>query len=81
MKLVIPKQHGAWAMLIIPFLLSVILGKPTMYHIPLFLAWFFIYLATYPFLMYIKQNGKRVFTCFNCIFYYCVHIWDDFSII
>ena len=36
MKLVIPKQHGAWAMLIIPFLLSVILGKPTMYHIPLF---------------------------------------------
>lgn len=54
MKLVIPKQHGAWAMLIIPFLLSVILGKPNMYHIPLFLAWFFIYLATYPFLMYIK---------------------------
>ena len=23
------------------------------------LAWFFIYLATYPFLMYIKQNGKK----------------------
>ena len=59
MKLVIPKQHGAWAMLIIPFLLSVILGKPTMYHIPLFLAWFFIYLATYPFLMYINKNGKK----------------------
>ena len=38
MKLVIPKQHGAWAMLIIPFLLSVILGKPNMYHIPLFLG-------------------------------------------
>ncbi|AHK39360.1 ywiC-like family protein [Bacillus anthracis] len=56
MKLVIPKQHGAWAMLVIPFLLSVILGKPTIYHIPLFIAWFFIYLATYPFLMYIKQK-------------------------
>ncbi len=82
MKLVIPKQHGAWAMLVIPFLLSVILGKPTMYHIPLFLAWFFIYLATYPFLIYIKQKKKkRLFTCFNCIFYYCVRIWDDFSII
>ncbi|MGF2716457.1 YwiC-like family protein, partial [Bacillus cereus] len=26
MKLVIPKQHGAWAMLVIPFLLSVLLG-------------------------------------------------------
>ncbi|HDR7640544.1 YwiC-like family protein [Bacillus wiedmannii] len=59
MKLVIPKQHGAWAMLVIPFLLSVILGKPTMYHIPLFLAWFFIYLATYPFLTYIKQRRKK----------------------
>lgn len=59
MKLVIPKQHGAWAMLVIPFLLSVILGKPTIYHIPLFIAWFFIYLATYPFLMYIKQNEKE----------------------
>ena len=42
------------------FLLSVILGKPTIYHIPLFLAWFFIYLATYPFLTYIKQRRKRV---------------------
>ncbi|MDR5047938.1 hypothetical protein FNE59_20725 [Bacillus thuringiensis] len=61
MKLVIPKQHGAWAMLVIPFLLSVILGKPTIYHIPLFLAWFFIYLATYPFLTYIKQRRKKEF--------------------
>ncbi|WP_439873554.1 YwiC-like family protein [Bacillus mycoides] len=59
MKLVIPKQHGAWAMLVIPFLLSIILGKPTIYHIPLFLAWFFIYLATYPFLMYIRQRRKK----------------------
>ena len=80
MKLVIPKQHGAWAMLVIPFLLSVILGKPTIYHIPLFIAWFFIYLATYPFLMYIKQNEK-VFTCSNCVFYHRFCIWDDFSII
>ncbi|MEH7271754.1 YwiC-like family protein, partial [Bacillus toyonensis] len=61
MKLVIPKQHGAWAMLVIPFLLSVVLGKPTIYHIPLFLAWFFIYLATYPFLTYIKQRRKKEF--------------------
>ena len=61
MKLVIPKQHGAWAMLVIPFLLSVLLGKPTIYHIPLFLAWFFIYLATYPFLMYIRQRRRKEF--------------------
>ncbi|WP_191663919.1 YwiC-like family protein, partial [Bacillus pseudomycoides] len=45
MKLVVPKQHGAWGMLLIPFILSVILGKATFYHIPLFIAWLFIYLA------------------------------------
>ena len=67
MKLVIPKQHGAWAMLVIPFLLSSILGKPTMYHISIVLAWFFIYLATYPFLMYIAKAKKRVFTLRLCI--------------
>lgn len=61
MKLVVPKQHGAWGMLLIPFLLSVLLGKPTYYHIPLFIAWLFIYLATYPFLMYIKQTRKKEF--------------------
>ncbi|MEY8350987.1 YwiC-like family protein [Bacillus cereus] len=61
MKLVVPKQHGAWGMLLIPFLLSALLGKPTLYHIPLFLAWLCIYLATYPFLMYIKQTRKKEF--------------------
>lgn len=55
MKLVIPKQHGAWAMLVIPFLLSVILGKPTMYHIPLFLAWFF-YLFSYVSISYVHKT-------------------------
>lgn len=61
MRLVVPKQHGAWGMLLIPFLLSALLGKPTLHHIPLFLAWLFIYLATYPFLMYIKQMRKKAF--------------------
>ena len=81
MKLVIPKQHGAWAMLIIPFLLSVILGKPTIYHIPLFIA--FLYLFSYVSISYVHKakTKKRVFTCSNCIFFDCVRIWDDFSII
>lgn len=60
MKPVVPKQHGAWGMLLIPFLLSVLLGKATFYHIPLFIAWLFIYLATYPFLMYIRQTRKNI---------------------
>lgn len=55
MKLIIPKQHGAWGMLLIPFVLGILTGKWTWYHIPLFLACFFVYLATYPLLMYVKQ--------------------------
>lgn len=59
MKPVIPKQHGAWAMLIIPFLLNVLLGNPKIGHIPLFLAWLFLYLSTYPFLMSLKKTKKQ----------------------
>lgn len=81
MKLVIPKQHGAWAMLIIPFLLSVILGKPTMYHIPLFLAWFFIYLATYPFLMYIKQKRKKEYLHASIVYFIIAFIFGMISLL
>lgn len=59
MKPVMPKQHGAWAMLIIPFLFSVILGNPKFGHIPLFFAWLFLYLCTYPFLMALKRTKKQ----------------------
>jgi hypothetical protein len=37
MKPVIPKQHGAWGMLIIPYFLGAIEGEPTWFHIPLLL--------------------------------------------
>lgn len=59
MKLIIPKQHGAWGMLLIPFILGILIGQGTWYHIPLFLAWLFVYLATYPLLMYVKQPRKQ----------------------
>ncbi|TEA81604.1 YwiC-like family protein [Bacillus thuringiensis] len=81
MKLVIPKQHGAWAMLVIPFLLSVILGKPTIYHIPLFLAWFFIYLATYPFLTYIKQRRKKEFLQVAIIYFIIAFLFGMISLL
>lgn len=38
MKALIPKQHGAWAMLLIPFLLGMVKGGPVIWHIPLFLG-------------------------------------------
>lgn len=81
MKLVIPKQHGAWAMLIIPFLLSVILGKPTIYHIPLFIAWFFIYLATYPFLTYIKQRRKREYLHAAIVYFLIAFVFGMISLL
>jgi hypothetical protein len=57
-KLLIPKQHGAWAMLIIPILLGAYAGGISWLHIPLFLGWLFLYLATYPFLMAMKTKRK-----------------------
>jgi YwiC-like protein len=56
MKPLIPKQHGAWAMLIIPYLLGAYSGGFSWLHIPLFLGWLLLYLATYPFLMFIKNR-------------------------
>lgn len=57
MKLVLPKQHGAWAMLILPFAMGVEAGEPSWFHLPLFLGWLFLYLATFPLLMAVK--GKK----------------------
>ncbi|MFE8700348.1 YwiC-like family protein [Cytobacillus sp. FJAT-54145] len=56
MKLFLPKQHGAWAMLIIPFWLGVISTSFIWEHIPFFIGWLFLYLATYPMLLLFKKK-------------------------
>ena len=56
MKLFLPKQHGAWAMLIIPFWLGVIEGGGIWKHIPFFVGWLLLYLATYPMLLLFKRK-------------------------
>lgn len=58
MKLFLPKQHGAWAMLIIPFWLGVIASQFMWQHIPFFIGWLLLYLATYPMLLLFK--GKNI---------------------
>ncbi|MEH7512828.1 YwiC-like family protein [Gottfriedia acidiceleris] len=58
MKIVVPNQHGAWAMILIPYILGVAASSFRLIHIPLFIGWFFLYLATYPLIMVIK--GKQV---------------------
>jgi hypothetical protein len=56
MKLLLPKQHGAWAMLTIPFWLGVMASGFRTGHLLLFAGWFFLYLATYPALMLAKRK-------------------------
>ena len=55
-KLFIPKQHGAWAMLIIPFWLGAAATEIIWQHIPFFLGWLLLYLATYPMLFLFKKK-------------------------
>ncbi|OOR99377.1 hypothetical protein B0186_07890 [Canicola haemoglobinophilus] len=58
MKLLISNQHGAILMALIPFLYGMLLGNPIWLHFFLLLAWFSLYLMTYPFLNLFK--GKNV---------------------
>ncbi|MGW0908764.1 YwiC-like family protein [Streptomyces sp. NPDC002853] len=43
----LPHQHGAWAMLVVPFLTGMLLGTPTPWHAVLLLAWLLGYLASF----------------------------------
>lgn len=60
MKPLLPKQHGAWAMLLVPFLLGIGVGEAVWVHIPLFIGWLFLYLSTYPLLMAIKNKKRKL---------------------
>ncbi|MDQ0227420.1 YwiC-like family protein [Metabacillus niabensis] len=68
MKLLLPKQHGAWAMLIIPFILGSDAGGFSFLHIPLFIGWLSLYLATYPILMYVKGKKKEYYFKWSSIY-------------
>lgn len=57
LKILLPKQHGAWAMLIIPFWLGVVAAGFVWQHIPFFIGWLLLYLSTYPMLLLFK--GKK----------------------
>lgn len=56
MKLFLPDQHGAWAMLIIPFWIGVVAQGFMWQHIFFFLGWLLLYLATYPMLQLFKKR-------------------------
>ncbi|WP_059173003.1 YwiC-like family protein [Bacillus sp. FJAT-27445] len=56
MKLFMPKQHGAWAMVILPFWLGVVASGFLWEHIPFFFGWLLLYLSTYPMLLLFKRK-------------------------
>lgn len=56
MKLCMPKQHGAWAMLIIPFWLGVAASGFIWAHLAFFIGWLLLYFATYPMLLLFKKK-------------------------
>lgn len=58
MKLLISNQHGAIVMALLPFFYGMLLGQPIWAHLFLLLAWFSLYLMTYPFLNLFKPQIK-----------------------
>jgi hypothetical protein len=50
----LPPQHGAWAMLLLPFLVGVACAGPVWLDVPLLLAWLGAYLLSYYALLVVK---------------------------
>ena len=69
MQLFLPKQHGAWAMLIIPFWLGVASSGFMWEHIPFFFGWLFLYLATYPLLLIFKRKKIPYYSKWAAIYF------------
>lgn len=57
MRRYIPNQHGAWAMLVVPFLLGMFTANPGWIHLLFFIGWLLAYLFSYPLLQWMK-TGK-----------------------
>ncbi|MNJ39084.1 hypothetical protein D3C77_339480 [compost metagenome] len=58
--IVIPHEHGGWAMVSVPFVTGMMAGRPQGMHLFLFLAWLFLYLSSYPLLQSLKRNRDRI---------------------
>lgn len=52
----VPPQHGAWAMLLLPFVIGVLLSGPAGVHVPLLVAWLGGYLFSYYALLALKTR-------------------------
>lgn len=59
MKIVLPKEHGTWMMIVLPYVLGVAVTQFQWMHIPFFLGWFFIYLSATPWLNQLRNKRLR----------------------
>lgn len=52
----LPPQHGAWAMLVVPYLVGVLFAGPSWPQLPLLVAWFGGYLLSYYVFLAVKTR-------------------------
>ncbi|MFP7286644.1 YwiC-like family protein [Shouchella clausii] len=58
-KVVLPREHGGWAMISVPYIIGMMAAQPVLLHLPLFLAWLLLYLASYPLLQALRRGSKK----------------------
>lgn len=59
MKWFFPREHGAWAMLTIPYWTAALAGGVTIHHLLFFIGIFLIYLTQAPLMIWIKNPGHQ----------------------
>lgn len=59
MKIVLPKEHGTWVMLFLPYVLGTALTTFKWAHLPFLCGWFFIYLSSTPWLNQLRNKRSR----------------------
>ncbi|WP_109079144.1 YwiC-like family protein [Aggregatibacter kilianii] len=75
MKLLISNQHGAIVMALMPFLYGMLLNHPIWQHFFFLLAWFSLYLMTYPFLNLFKGRNLALYIKWSWIYFFATLIF------
>jgi len=57
----VPNQHGAWSMLILPFLFGTFAARPGWIHVLLFAGWLLVYLFSHVFLQWLRTRKKSIY--------------------
>ncbi|UTW69065.1 YwiC-like family protein [Anaerobacillus sp. HL2] len=68
----VPREHGAWAMPVVPYLVGMLASNITWLHLPFFIGVMAFYFASRPFLTSVRKPKLRkvampAFTIYMCI--------------